>query len=62
MNGKITACIDAGSGEKLEQWKGIVLSRPDPQAIWPADTRTGDLEKSGRGIPPLKQRRRQLGV
>ena len=30
--------IDAGNGEKLERWKNIVLRRPDPQAVWPADT------------------------
>lgn len=30
-------CIDAGDGEKLESWKGIILRRPDPQAIWHAD-------------------------
>ncbi|MGN1389708.1 MAG: class I SAM-dependent methyltransferase, partial [Bulleidia sp.] len=29
--------LDAGNGEKLEQWKGITLRRPDPQAIWPGD-------------------------
>ena len=34
------SCIDAGNGEKLEQWKGIVLRRPDPQAIWAVDNRT----------------------
>lgn len=34
------SCIDAGKGEKLEQWKGIVLRRPDPQAIWAVDNRT----------------------
>ena len=27
--------IDAGNGEKLESWDGILLRRPDPQAIWP---------------------------
>ena len=27
--------IDAGNGEKLESWDGIVLRRPDPQAMWP---------------------------
>ena len=27
--------IDAGNGEKLESWNGIVLRRPDPQAMWP---------------------------
>ena len=26
--------IDAGNGEKLENWNGIVLRRPDPQAMW----------------------------
>lgn len=26
--------IDAGNGEKLENWNGIILRRPDPQAIW----------------------------
>lgn len=26
--------IDAGNGEKLENWNGIYLRRPDPQAIW----------------------------
>ena len=31
-------CIDAGNGEKLERWKDIILRRPDPQVIWPADT------------------------
>ena len=31
-------CLDAGGGEKLEQWNGIILRRPDPQAIWPIDT------------------------
>lgn len=27
--------IDAGNKEKLETWNGIILRRPDPQAIWP---------------------------
>lgn len=26
--------IDAGNGEKVESWNGIILRRPDPQAIW----------------------------
>ncbi len=29
--------LDAGDGEKLEQWDNIILRRPDPQAIWPRD-------------------------
>lgn len=26
--------LDCGDREKLESWKGIVLRRPDPMAIW----------------------------
>ena len=26
--------LDASGGEKLERWGGLVLLRPDPQAIW----------------------------
>jgi 23S rRNA (cytosine1962-C5)-methyltransferase len=33
-------CIDAGDGEKLESWNGILLRRPDPQAIWKTDKKT----------------------
>ena len=40
------SCIDAGSGEKLEQWQGIVLRRPDPQAIWPAEQNKGMWKKA----------------
>lgn len=29
--------IDAGNGEKLEQWGNIILRRPDPQIIWQTD-------------------------
>ena len=27
--------LDAGDGEKLENWNGIILCRPDPMALWP---------------------------
>lgn len=27
--------IDSGDGEKLERYGDVVLSRPDPQALWP---------------------------
>lgn len=27
--------LDCGDGEKLENWNGILLRRPDPQAMWP---------------------------
>lgn len=29
--------LDTGSGEKLERWGKILLRRPDPQVIWPAE-------------------------
>ncbi len=29
--------IDTGDGEKLERWGKVVLRRPDPQVIWPAE-------------------------
>ena len=27
--------LDAGDKEKLESWKGYILRRPDPMALWP---------------------------
>jgi 23S rRNA (cytosine1962-C5)-methyltransferase len=33
--------LDTGNGEKLERWGNVLLRRPDPQVIWPADTETG---------------------
>lgn len=29
--------LDAGNKEKLESWKGVILRRPDPVAIWPIE-------------------------
>lgn len=29
--------LDSGDGYKLERWKNVVLSRPDPQTIWPKE-------------------------
>ena len=29
--------LDTGEGEKLERWGKILLRRPDPQVIWPAE-------------------------
>ncbi len=40
------ACLDAGDGEKLELWKGVLLRRPDPQAIWPMDRKNADWRKA----------------
>ena len=31
--------LDTGDGMKLENWNGITLLRPDPQAIWPFEER-----------------------
>lgn len=36
--------LDTGEGMKLERWGRIILSRPDPQAIWPKQS----PEKWGR--------------
>lgn len=47
--------IDAGNGEKLESWNGIILRRPDPQAIWPIENNVkwnqmdGFYHRSNRG-------------
>lgn len=45
-NWKDYQIIDAGNGEKLERWKNIILRRPDPQAIWPADTNSGSWQNA----------------
>ena len=29
--------LDTGNGEKLERWGNYLLSRPDPQVIWPRE-------------------------
>lgn len=36
--------IDAGNGEKLESWNGVVLRRPDPQAMWPINGDWGKVD------------------
>lgn len=41
-NWKEYQLLDAGNGEKLESWNGIILRRPDPQAIWPVHKETSD--------------------
>lgn len=38
-NWKDYTVLDCGGGEKVERWGDQVLVRPDPQAIWPRDTR-----------------------
>ena len=27
--------LDSGDGEKLERYGGVIVARPDPQALWP---------------------------
>lgn len=34
-------CIDAGGGEKLENWNGVIFRRPDPQAMWSVNKQEG---------------------
>lgn len=34
-NWKDYEIMDAGDGEKIERWGRYILTRPDPQAIWP---------------------------
>ncbi len=47
--------LDAGDFEKLESWKGIILRRPDPMAIWPRlkpelwDKADGFYHRSNKG-------------
>ena len=36
-NWKDYADLDTGDGEKLERWGKVILCRPDPQVIWPAE-------------------------
>ena len=36
--------IDAGSGEKLERWKDIIVRRPDPQAVWESDKKWHNVD------------------
>ena len=36
-NFKDYTLLDAGDREKLEDWCGIILRRPDPMAIWPKE-------------------------
>ncbi len=37
--------LDAGDGEKLERWGEVILRRPDPQVIWPAQKNSAFWEK-----------------
>ncbi len=41
------ALLDSGNGEKLERFGDIVLSRPDPQALWGKRLPVSDWKKAG---------------
>jgi len=48
--------IDSGEGEKLERYGSVVLSRPDPQAIWPkANPEVWKNAAASFGGPVLRQ-------
>lgn len=38
--------LDTGEGEKLEQYGDILLSRPDPQALWPKRLANKEWERA----------------
>lgn len=38
--------LDSGDGEKLERYGSMVLSRPDPQAVWPKKLLKEDWQKA----------------
>lgn len=40
------ALLDSGNGEKLERYGSVVLSRPDPQALWPKRLSEKEWEKA----------------
>ena len=63
--------IATGDGYKLEDWKGVLLLRPDPQVIWPSGrdldgfpglnakyvrSETGRPEENARGMDGLLPR------
>ncbi|MDD5099203.1 MAG: oxidoreductase, partial [Candidatus Colwellbacteria bacterium] len=38
--------IDSGDGMKLERYGQVILSRPDPQAVWPKMMAEGEWKKA----------------
>ncbi len=45
-NWKEYAVLDTSDGEKLENWNGITLVRPDPQIIWKTPKKSKEWEKA----------------
>ena len=38
--------LDTGDGQRLERWGRVILSRPDPQILWPKSLPNKEWEKS----------------
>jgi 23S rRNA (cytosine1962-C5)-methyltransferase len=38
--------LDSGDGEKLERYGAVVLSRPDPQALWPKHLEVSEWDRA----------------
>jgi 23S rRNA (cytosine1962-C5)-methyltransferase len=38
--------LDSGMGEKLERFGDVLISRPDPQALWPKKLRKSDWDQA----------------
>jgi len=38
--------LDSGLGEKLERFGDVIISRPDPQALWPKKLRKSDWDEA----------------
>lgn len=38
--------LDSGEGEKLERYGTVLISRPDPQALWPKRLNEGEWKKA----------------
>jgi len=46
MNSNDYELLDSGDGEKLERFGNVVLSRPDPQALWRKHLDEGEWKKT----------------
>lgn len=44
--GKDYELLDSGAGEKLERFGDIIVSRPDPQALWSKNLEEGEWKKA----------------
>lgn len=44
--------LDSGESERLERWGGVIIRRPDPQAIWPRREESEVWEKAQAVFEP----------